>query len=647
MSYPINQNLNPYKQPQAPMGMNSAMPGGNSSAMGLNTPQLQDMSVDKVIDNSALKGIKDKEEDQLFSKKTFLISLPVAAGMIYGMDKFNAACGGRYEKIDTNVKGKQSLVWTINDFGEKLCEKAPILDNLLKRIDNAGSWFNSKIASKSTILSALIKNPSLPENHMVTQMAIGTHAEIATEAAQMLEKYIEKGGKLKEGSATVDEIKKLVKEKRTKENIERIMEICHAQGNACISSEHFGRLKSIPLIGNILPDKYFSDFLPEKIKASKILNRDLYFSEFGNKIQAIIDPSNQKSVGKKLSKLTLRVLEGLTNGTAGGKFAMFMGAYFIADAVKKTIDAPNKNGEKRKVFTENIISNVGMYMTMPLSIVIMHKFGGLQYLGMGKGAKQTDNLKLFREKLEKLNADIDANLISNKEAYKARLKELKDIRLDGLKFKPSDSALTKGVKILKNIVYRPVMKLFNITAVGLERIKPYTKDSNAFMKFVKNGSYKMKGWAGYPMRMGIFMMAIAPFFNKILAKSSHLIFGRPEKSILDDVSSDSTEKAAKTLPPLIYPSQQVQAPMQEVIPQSVMQPVQQNNLANNSMDAMSSNTQRQRTMIPTESDKPTSRRYIPSQDGVKITAVDPGEAKARRVLAESQTSEKIANKRLG
>ncbi len=33
----------------------------------------------------------------------------------------------------------------------------------------------------------------------------------------------------------------------------------------------------------------------------------------------------------------------------------------------------------------------------------MHKFGGLQYLGMGKGAQQTENLAKYRKLLGELN----------------------------------------------------------------------------------------------------------------------------------------------------------------------------------------------------------------------------------------------------
>lgn len=633
MAYPINSKINPYQQQQT-MGMNSDT-AVNGVPMGLNTPQIQDVNVDKVIDKSALKGIKDDDDDKLFSFKTFLISLPITAAMIYGMDKFNAACGGDYDK---------SLVGKINKYGEKIGERVPFIDTVVKKVDSFVNWFKTKVASKTSITSSFFNNPSRPESPSVSMMALGTHAEIASEAIGKLKQYADQEGKLR-GSATIEEITKLADHntRRTPENVQRIMEICREQGNAFLKVNKFGNVKNIWIFGRLFKkDRYFSDLLPKSWHET--FSRRIYFSEFANKIQAIVKPKAETEIGKRLPKLTLRIIEGLTNGTAGGKFAVFMGAYFIADAIKKAIHAPNKKGEKRKVFAENMISNVGMYMTMPLSIILMHKFGGLQYLGMGKGTQQTENLEKYRKLLGELNEAAEKGTI-DKATYKAKVKELKEIRVSALKLLKTDSIPQKGSKIVKNIVYRPIMRFFNILAVGLERIKPYTKDSNVVTKNLKKGWDKFKGGAGYPVRMGIFMFMIAPFFDRILARGSHIFFGRPMKSRLDEGKEKPEESTNRHPQPVVGQPQQGRVST----PPSVMMANKQNAQAKpyqrqNLLDMYKSQHLAQHApvqmtpvaqnynmyptsasapaMIPTD-DETTRRRYIPSSAPAMVPSDEP------------------------
>lgn len=649
MAYPVNSKINPYNQQQMTMGMNSDS-AVNGVAMGLNTPQLQDVNVDKVIDKSALKGIKDDDDDKLFSFKTFLISLPITAAMIYGMDKFNAACGGDYDK---------SLVGKINKYGEKVGEKVPVLDTVVKKVDNFVNWFKTKVASKTSITSSFFNNPSMPESPAVSMMALGTHAEIASEAIGKVKQYVDQKGELK-GSATAEEIAKLADHNtlRTPENVNRIMEICREQGDAVLKVNKFGNVKNIWIFGRFFKkDRYFSDLLPKSWHET--VSRKIYLSEFANKIQAIVNPKAETEVGKRLPKLSLRIIEGLTNGTAGGKVAVFMGAYFIADALKKAIHAPNKKGEKRKVFAENMISNVGMYMTMPLSIILMHKFGGLQYLGMGKGEKQTENLAKYRKLLGELNEATEKGTI-DRATYNAKVKELKEIRVSALKLLKTDSVPQKALKVVKHIVYRPIMRFFNTLAVGLERIKPYTKDSNVIAKYLKKGWYKFKGGAGYPVRMGIFMFMIAPFFDKILAKGSHLFFGRPMKSRLDEGKEKPEESTNRHPQPVVREAQErVSTPPSVMVPSNnasnrQMKPFERHNLLdmykaqhasqqmmpasqenagmqysqaqqmvpaaqNYNMYAASASTP---SMIPTDDDQ-QKRRYIPSSAPVKLVSSEP------------------------
>ena len=655
MSYPINQNMNPYKQPV--MGINTSQAqnaDADAVSMGINAPQLQNINTDTVIQNSALKGIQDEDEDSLLSKKTFALSIPVTAGMIYGMDKFNAACAG--------TKYEDSLVGRANAWGEKIGQKVPFIDTCFEKADQVLKYLDKTFVSKSNILSAFCHTPSEPESPTVFMMRTGTHSEIAGEAISQLENYVKQGGEII-GTATKEEIAKLAnhENKRTLKDIERIMTICREQGNAFIKTEKFWNIKKIPLIGRVLKkDTYISDFIPSKMRSSELINRSVHFSEFANKIESIINPRGATSAGKNISKYILKVLEGLTNGTAGGKIAMFMGAYFVADAIKKTINAPSGNGEKRKTFAENMISNVGMYMTMPLSIILMHKFGGLQYIGMGKGDKLKDNLTNFREALAKFNERVDKGLLSDKKLYKSERKALKAmLKSDTILDFKTDGLLKTIRKIAQKVIYAPITNPLNIMAVGLERIKPYiSKETGVLSKIgntLRSAHYKFKGGAGYPMRMGIFIFAIAPFFNKILAKGSHLVFGKPAKSILD---YGKEPKKEEQLPALVYPTAVQSQPQPQSRLQPVMQAGQTNaGLTHNQMDPNSqanslhmynpnnsTQSQNQRAMIPTE--EPVKRRYIPSEEGVKLTKTDYHDEKANEALNKAEKAEKYASKHL-
>ncbi|MBP7211709.1 hypothetical protein KBA27_02635, partial [bacterium] len=110
----------------------------------------------------------------------------------------------------------------------------------------------------------------------------------------------------------------------------------------------------------------------------------------------------------------------------------------------------------------------------------------------------------------------------DKEAYKTALKDLKGTLNEGAKW-----------------YHKPFRLLGRIMSVGLEQIRPYVategaKDSNKILETLKKGKFQFKQGAGYPMRFLTFAMVTSPFFAKIGAKISHVIFGKPKKSVLDE-----------------------------------------------------------------------------------------------------------------
>lgn len=486
MTYPIETKLNQY-----PQGF-SATPA---------IPVDKEKVKQSVNQSAIIKQAQGEENPALLLG----VMAPVWLGISHLMQKFNYRC--------SDANGKSIL--------HKIAEKANAVGEhkffKLPKVKQAGNIFsktinviNTKIIEKSAILKAIFKTPTRPELSMAKMMSKGTIAETAIDASQAIEEFISQ-------HKTVDAgLKALGIDKVLFENIKKspydfrkqIVDICKRQ-----KSDDFVHLK-----------KFMGGKLP------KFFQRKVYWSELANKLsflEGLKNPNpNLNVLGKSAPKWTLRTLEGLTNGTAGGKFAILMQAYIFASAFIKAVKAPK--GEKIKTFSENIFYDLGMYLTIPASMSIMHGGFGTKYIGMSK--KQVE---FYRKTLGKLNASVDAGTIS-KAKYLKTVKDLKVLLKGDTKILKSDKFLTKTAKHLKNIVYGPLKWMGRMGSIGLERIKPYIGEgSSAIAKGFGKIKYKLKGAAGWPVRFLLFSMVFAPFLGKYFAKASHVLFGKPTKSVLD------------------------------------------------------------------------------------------------------------------
>lgn len=638
MSSPINPKINPYPQ----------------VSTGMNTPQIPGVNTDEVAQgiaqNSVLKGVSNSSEQD--EAKNMLITagltIPVGIGMIAAMDKFNEGCGN-------------GLLNKVADFGEKIDNTAFFKSKAVKSVGgflgNVKKNFFEKIVPKVSILNAFFNTPALPKNKMVLMMYSGTGAEVSSNAIDMIEKHLQHGGTLKGVDVTEAELKALKEKVHMPKTQQRIIEICEKQGNDILQhGGKFASLKKIPLIGKWMPEgKYLSDFIPFVDRAAR---KNVKFAEFSNKIKACNTAQavvNGKTgfFGKNLPKAMLRVIEGLTNGTAGGKLAVMMGAFFVADAIKKTMDAPSGKGEKGKTFAENLIYNVGWYITMPLGLGLMYKTGGLKYTGLSK--EQVDN---YRKELEIFNNKAKDGLFANKQEYDAARTSIKNM----LKVQPKDAkAGSQVAHFFKEIIRKPLRGAAKILTVGLETIRPFKNNNASALEKIgesfANAGYKFKCGAGYPMRFIPFMFMVAPFLGELAAKGSHILFGRPTKSVLDEAKEPETEKPRQIISPVT--SQQSIATTNTVQPVRQMQPMQPIQEAQALAYAQSVPKQdvvardvvskpiAQEKMIPTEEPK---RRYIPSEAPVKIdmteyrmkqekiaaaeAKLDKAEAKAKKFVNE-------------
>lgn len=391
-----------------------------------------------------------------------------------------------------------------------------------------------------------------------------------------------------------------------------------------------------------------------------LIGREVYASETANKIAGSLgnvnlaenkelanvlqktglDKKIPKSIlGKFLAKYNNLVLEGATNRVAGGKFVALMQAAYLADVLYKTAKVDGAS-EKVKTFAERFTEMIAFFVAMPLAIQLMHRVGGLQYAGMTK-----EQVEKYRQHLKIHNDKAMAGGFADKSAWKASKDALK-------------TELNAGVK-------NPITKLFKrigrIVTVGLEQIRPYDKKAvtrngigDKIKDLFRHPKFGLKQMAGYPMRIILGMMVILPFLSKIAVKGSHLLFGKPKNSVLDEGKED--KKQAQAI------NQQLQLPPQ--LQQPLNQPQQTNtqttttttttnsnqglsqspsNLLNqyrNGTKTTTTTTTTKTAQAPENKTQEPVRTYIPSPVGVQIqnkedlTAADA--AMRRADLAEQQ-----------
>lgn len=548
MVYSVNQKNNPYNQ-QTAMGMNSDS-SNNSVQMGLNSGNVQD----NLINNSpTVKGVVHGERKWL----TWAFFLPVWAAMIYPMNKFNDACKGAF---DGSLIGKVSK-WA-EDKGNNRFLQSKVFTTIGDKWSGLKKWVMEEAVPKSRTLHAIFKTPTKPESHVVAMMAGGTWTELAADAAQKLEmlykRFPEKQqqAELLKTMGVSEELFKNMTQ-RSHDFAPEILEVCERLGKTDL--DRFKHTQVGELWWN--KGKYVSEVIPG---AHKILDTDVHFSAYANKMKAI-KGANKTWLGKFTPKAMLRTIEGITNGTAGGKIAIGMAAYFIADSIKDAINAPK--GDKVSTFAESNIHGLGFYLLMPLMIGLMHRAGGLKYLGMSES-----QVKEYRNKIAAFDKEAQRLAgIGTKEAKadwktqrKALVKELKQmLKGDKVDAEAAKIAITGSgtTKTLKKMFYWPIKKLAGALTFGLDTPKGFYKaDSHWWNRLFANPGIALKKFAGYPLRFIMVTMIISPYFINPILKLSHMIFGKPKKSVLDD-GKEPEEQVIRHPQPVVMPQRAPQTVM--------------------------------------------------------------------------------------
>lgn len=418
--------------------------------------------------NPAIKTAQDSSQDPRILAGTFGIWM-----LLRNIIKpINKAIGGEYE---TSLFGK------IGRFGDKISSAL--------HLNNIGS--SSKPVLDKLKNSRLLKYFSKdfktsPKNTMAQFMAKGTLGELAQDATQVIEACKNQGIDLSKmfNKTQLDDI--------LKDPVKNVDKLIKGLDKAGVDE--------------------FVEF------GSKFAKRKVGFRELSNKLRAITKQGAETSLGKTMAKGSLRTMEGLTNGMAGGPWAILMQAYCFANAAKAAFEAPK--GEKMSTFMENVAQDLGYYLVGTASLNLVHRAGGNKYRGMTEEA-----FKQYKNIIKTTNAKAAAGEIT-KEGVKAAKKQAKEL-LKGTDLKWWEKPIKKAGKILTS---------------GLDKFEPIIKQTdNTAVKFVKKLGSKLKGFGGGFGRFALVMFVITPMLVKPVVKLSHMIFGRPTKSVLDKEETNNQE----------------------------------------------------------------------------------------------------------
>ena len=612
MSYQVNNQVNPYNQQQQQL------------AMGLNTP----ISTEKIQQHVQNASTTVQESDNIVTQtakkdnKGLVFGLGAAYWFVISkiMDVFNKKCADQ-------PNSKKNLIQKTRDLGDNIGKH--FKGKFFTKISNTTSKIKGvvkKLVSKSAILDAMVNNPAKPKMPMAIMMKGGTLNETAIDVKEMVEAFVKNAdGKtfnnknLKILGITEEQFVKI--NKNPSNYIDDLIEACKKGSKHCNKNKLDDFIQLADVNTGAAPK--LKNLFKNKVLGKKVYNflfgRKVYWTEGINKLEALKglkgNAPGKTALGKSLPKAMLRTVEGLTNGTAGGKFAIMMQAYVFADATIRAIKA--EKGDKGKTFIESIVNDLSYYLLIPTGMGILYGLGGLKYIGMNE-----NQIKEYRTALEAFNKQAASAGFASKAEYKDAAKPLKDMLKGSTKRSKTDGIGKNILKSLKNLVYKPLKTVGKGVSVGLEAKQGYVaKGSGKLAKSFKNIGYNLKRGAGIPTRFMLYTMLITPPLVKLATKACHLIFGKPKHSILDEDKEAKQAEKQQSMPALVYPAETEQQTTQIQQPQSVIQPEQiglpLQSIDNNLKLAYSQNgnvINNSRNMIADE--KPERRRYIPSSDGI-------------------------------
>ena len=572
------------------------------------------------VDNSYLanrvKASQDEQTNPLLYAGT---GAAIWYGIAQGMDVFNRSCGKDYEKTAFGKLGawgdKIATAWNKTALGK-------LFNGAGRKAKDLGHW----MSEKNSLAYSLTNHSTNPEWHFAKTPGAGVHGFLAMDMQQVFDEYLKPisknsnkfswiGGKnvnpqrleqygLKQ--ADIDAFKNTLNGKTYAEKALAIqkkeLELLGvnpsrlAKCNNLAALERLAYAKKVRKLGFKSVAEYNTikaDILahPDKVmeileRATKngdivvpiwrksgglgkiqnhLFGRQVSLKEYLNKYKAALGKGNKTALGRFLPKALSWLLEGCTNRFVGGKIAVAMQAGIFADMLIHTFKAPK--GEKGKTLAERFVNDFTYFMAMPLGIIAMHKVGGLKYAGM-----TTEQVKAYRAALKQFNEDVKSGLLSDKQTYKNRAKDLK--------------------KMLKADVKNPITKLFKklggLINIGNETKLARRSSAKWNLNLLRKSGNLFRNLAGVPLRIAIPLAIVSPFLAKLTTKGAHAIFGKPTKSVLDEGKEEEqaqelqTQEQQKAMQEALLKAAQAQAAAKSQAPHV---PQSQTNLINQYVNA--------------------------------------------------------------
>ena len=713
----LENNVNNQQQIPQFQAINPQAVQGQQVPMQAVNPELLKQNVQ---DSYVSNRVSETTDDPKGMMYTGLLAIPSWFAIAKGMDKFAEKTRGDYDKtiyhkigqfgddLTTRVKGssfgRSSFAYSLND-GYK----------------NFKNFVRKNVIDKFKIARAMAYTPSRPENPMVLTQADGMLGFFGGDYPQVVDSFLRRSvviDDLERYGADAKDIQKfkdlyakaatpgerlLVLEKAEFECLSKYSRGAQLKGTALDTAVndfakldvkaraaklkdmkafewgaadlkelenlktniHSNPAKIIEVSSQANPKMFSRAFAKKQgmlnwIK-SNLLNRDVYGSEFANKMAAsignmdlnahpeykqalqkagLLNKIPKSALGRILNKYTNIILEGATNRVAGGKLVALMQAFYFADVLYKSMKADGVS-EKFKSFAERFTEMVAFFVAMPVAIKLMHSIGGLQYAGMGKTPEEMKKaVEAYRAHLNAHNMKAMSGKFANKAEWKASKKALQ-------------KELNAGVR---NPFTKLLKKIGRIVTVGLEQIRPYDKTDIGVMKdgvktyrkgimskikdLFRHPKFGIKQMAGYPVRIILGMMIILPFLSKLAVKGSHLIFGKPKNSLLDEGKE----------PEQVKNNNQTQIP-QQLQPQPVQQTTttqittsKQEQSSSNLLDRYKNNNTTTTVQTVKQQNNPQEpvRTYIPSPVGVQIVNQREDTSSADQAMMRADNAAKLA-----
>lgn len=466
-----------------------------------------------------------------------------------GVDLYNNKCSGEY--LD-------SLPAKIGRFGDRIASSKLGQNEYLKKfgslISKAKDETVGRLKSNSTIIRNLMENSTRPEWEMAMHSMLSPEQELASEVKLTFERYLKAGGNsslrhLAPSSAEKDFLRNIFPGKISELDKINALQLHRANPakykdaisiNAVLSQ----RATNANIIKETLlkelgydvatyekytsnPAKYTKELREFAKKAGKdmkvyhgnyriigpLFRRKVDMSQIANKMTSIAKGAGnlppKSALGRGMSMAMQGLMRGLTFG--GGKLGLLIFVVpALIDMVKNAKEAPDD--QKAGTIAHGAVESVSWVATFPLSMHLMHRIGGLKYLGMTK-----NQVACYRDALAKFKEANKAGKFTTEKMYTEAWQKVKDLRKPRTKLNIFEKALKGiGMAFTNDLEMRPAWK--NPGLKGFNSIK-----NSLRLKGLGNTLRHLTGIARVP----VFFLTMGWVLSPLITKPLEWIFGKP------------------------------------------------------------------------------------------------------------------------